>query len=142
MNGFTKRIIACTALVLVAGALAAPVPAFAQIVESDLRRMSVEQLRDQLQQFRSGEHELSTQDARREMRKLQRELQRRSANREQIQQQQPPQVQQPQPQQPQQPRLDRHLRRSPALRRLSRHPDAAHAEPGRKLRTQYAVSRP
>ncbi|MEE4237441.1 MAG: OmpA family protein [Anderseniella sp.] len=101
MNGFTKRIIACTALVLVAGALAAPVPAFAQIVESDLRRMSVEQLRDQLQQFQSGKHELSTQDARREMRKIQRELQRRSANREQIQQQQPPQVQQPQPQQPQ-----------------------------------------
>lgn len=100
MNRFTKRIIACTALVLVAGALAAPVPAFAQTNESDLRRMSVEQLQQQLQQFRSGKHELSTQDARREMRKIQRELQRRSANREQIQQQQQ-QTQQPQPQQQQ-----------------------------------------
>ena len=97
-----NRMIAYTALALMGGAIAAPLPALAQNFEADVRQLSVEDLQANLQALQSGQHPLSNKDARRRLRQVQRELARRDAQQQpaQQQQQQPAKQQKPAQQQP------------------------------------------
>ena len=99
-----NRMIAYTALALMGGAIAAPLPALAQNFEADVRQLSVEDLQANLQALQSGQHPLSNKDARRRLRQVQRELARRDAQQQPAQQQQQPaQQQQQQPAKQQKP---------------------------------------
>jgi outer membrane protein OmpA-like peptidoglycan-associated protein len=97
-----NRMIAYTALALMGGAIAAPLPALAQNFEADVRQLSVEDLQANLQALQLGQHPLSNKDARRRLRQVQRELARRDAQQQpaQQQQQQPAKQQKPAQQQP------------------------------------------
>jgi outer membrane protein OmpA-like peptidoglycan-associated protein len=114
------RIIAFTALTLLAGSIAAPAPSFAQNARERFQQMSVEQLQQRLQRLQSGQSNLSGAMTARRIRQIRRELANRAAEQARQQQQQS--------QQPQQPPADtgnvnrearQYLRSTENLRRLS-----------------------
>jgi hypothetical protein len=118
------RIIAFTALTLLAGSIAAPAPSFAQNARERFQQMSVEQLQQRLQRLQSGQSNLSGAMTARRIRQIRRELANRAAEQARQQQQQSQQ----QSQQPQQPPADtgnvnrearQYLRSTENLRRLS-----------------------